>query len=349
MGMLKNILIINLGGIGDILLSIPALKAIRKHYTGSNISMLVAPRSYDLVKDLTFIDNIYIFSPNFRGEFFLRGIFKDLSVLLALRKVGFDLAINMRPMVSKRSASKMKFILNVINPRIKAGRDTEGRGNFFDIKIWETCISQKYDLEYNIDIAEALGVEVADRSIEIKIEEESTNKINEILRESGISANDLLIAVHPGGIPSRRWPMKNFAKAIRGIQERMNCKFIITGGKEEIGLADKLARANGRAINVAGKLSTKELIALIKRCDFFISNDTGPMHLAAALNVPLVAIFGPGDITRYDPRNISKKAVVLYNKVDCAPCTKEKCNSPKCINTILPEEVEKAVFSLLNR
>lgn len=342
----NKILIINLGGIGDILLSTPALRALKNNSPTTQISILVIPRDYEILKDLSYIDNIFIFHKGYSPV----GFFKSLNTLLTLRGMHFDLAINMRTLVSKRSTKKIKFLLDIIKPKIKAGRDTEGRGYFFDINIPETDIGTKYEMEYDIDTIKALDIEVIDKNIDFKIDKFALEEVNQLLGKEGVSADDILVGIHPGGVPSRRWPIENFSEIIDTIYKERPAKFVITGGKKEVNLAKRLVKmANAKIINFAGRLSIKELGVLIKRCNLYISNDTGPMHIAAILNTPLVAIFGPGDITRYDPRNISNKTVVLYQKVVCAPCNKVKCDSMECLKLISSEEVVEAVLKLLLR
>lgn len=344
----KKILIINLGGIGDILLSTPALKALRRHYVDSRISMLVVPRSYELVKDLTFVDEVFIMPSRFSLKSFCLEIFSDLKLLVILRKKHFDLAINMRTLVSKKSAIKIKFLLDIINPKIKAGRNTDGYGRFLDIGIPETSLGQKYESEYDIDTVRALGAEVIDKTIDFEISQESIKKVEALLNEAGIRENDTLIGIHPGGTPSHRWPIENYAKVINEIYEKTSAKFVITGGKEDFGLAKKLILGkNARVLDLTGQLAIQELGALIKKCRLFISNDTGPMHIAAILKTPLVAIFGAGYLTRFDPRSISDKAVVLYKETDCAPCDRLDCDSIKCLKAITPGEVRQAAQALL--
>ncbi|MCM8763264.1 MAG: glycosyltransferase family 9 protein [Candidatus Omnitrophica bacterium] len=338
----KKILVINLGGIGDLLLSTPALRALKNKFSDAKISLLVVPRAYELVKDFAFIDEVFIFHKT------LRKIFKNFKVLFDLRKEHFDLAINMRTLVSKRSAREIKFLLDFIRPKIKAGRDTEGRGYFFDVKIPEKDFGERYEMEYDINLAGLLGAEVIDKNIDFKIDKTDLRKVDEILNKEGISEKDILIGIHPGGEPSRRWPIENFAKVMININEKISCKFVITGTIEENNLADKLIKITKlEAINFMGKLKIKELAALIKRCRLFITNDTGPMHIAAILQTSLVAIFGPGWPARYDPRNISDKAIVLYQKVDCSPCNKVSCADLKCLKIISPKEVTDAVSKLL--
>jgi len=347
---MQKILIINLAGIGDMLLSTPALRALRKSYPEAEISMLVTNKVYGIVKDLAYIDKIFLFKLGYGGIMPLARIFGNLKTLLVLRSMHFDLAVNMRTLVSVKGARKIKFLLDFISPEKTAGRDTAGRGYFFDIRIPEKDLGAKFEMEYDIDTVRALGAEVLDRTIDFKIEEKVTKKVDGLLEKAGFGPRDCLIGVYPGGMPSRQWPIENFAHVIDRINKIIPSKFVIALGKSEVDLADKLIeRTNVKMINFTGMLNVKELGALIKRCKLFITNDTGPMHIAAILNIPLVAIRGSSDFMRFDPRNISNNAVVLYKKVDCAPCEKVSCDDLKCMKAILPEEVEEAMLSMLNR
>ncbi len=340
----KKILVINLGGIGDMLLSLPAMKALRAGFPESQISILVVPRVLGSLKELLPVDNVYVFYKNYS----LLGFLKSIVTILMLRGKHFDLAINMRTLVSKKSAEKIKALLYIINPKVKVGRNTANRGEFFDLKIPEADPGDRYEMEYCIDIVGALGIKVFDRNIDLKVEEQPNAAIKKLLVKELVRDDDILIGIHPGGSSSRRWPIKNFSSLINDLAKRMGCVFIITGNKDEHSLAAGIKKAaHAKVIDCSGKLNFKELTALIKRCNLFISNDTGPMHIAAILGVPLIAIFGPGYLKNFDPRNISNRALVLQKPADCAPCNKLYCNSMACLTTILPEEVVKAALDLL--
>lgn len=340
----KKILIVNLGGIGDILLSAPALKAIRKRYEKASISLLVVPRAHEIVSGMSYIDRIFLFDTVFTS----RGILANLKTLLKLKRERFDLAVNMRTLVSASSALKMKVLLDIIKPRVKAGRDTAGRGSYFDIKVEETDLGDKYEMEYDIDTAIALGAETADRSLSFDIAEDDTTKVKAALIEGGIFEDDIIVVVNLGGKPSHKWGIENFIKTIEGINKRVRCKFVITGENRDRFLADKIEAVSGiKVLNTAGKLSLKELGALIKTAGLFISNDTGPIHIAAIMKTPLVAIFGPGYLKRYDPRSICDRAVVLHGEVSCAPCNKAWCLKLSCLKKVLPEDVVRASLLLL--
>ncbi len=346
---MKHILITNLAGIGDVLLSIPALRALRNLYPQAEISILVPPKIKEIVERLSYIDRVFTFEMGYGGGVPIRGLYHNFGVLMALRKKHYDLSINMRTIVSKKSAGKLKFLLNIINPGKTVGRDTEGRGSFFDVRLPETDIGQKHEMEYDIDTVKLLGAEVNDKRIEINIDSKDTGTVNGMLKNRGIVNDVILVGIHPGGMPSRRWGLENFAQVVNELSQKENCRFVITGGKDEVSLAKKLQDAcSGNIINLAGELNTYELCALIKRCSLYISNDTGPMHIAALINTPLIAIFGPGDITRFDPRRISDRAVVLRKETHCAPCNNAECDLMKCLQSITPEDVYAVVIRLLH-
>lgn len=335
----KKILIINLGGIGDLLLSLASVRALRGAYRGAVIDIMVVEHAGEFVRTSGLFDGIYLYKAC---------IPKNLPLFFSLRRNRYDLAINMRTMVSALGALKMYILLKAINGKIWAGRDTNGYGRFFDIRIPETWRGDKYEMEYDIELAEKLGAEIEDRSVSFRVGPECAGVVDGLLKAANISGSDIVVGIHPGGKPSRRWPLENFAEVMRQINGAAACTFVITGDGEDAYLAGKLAGISGvKAVNMAGVLSLEELGALMKRCRLFISNDTAAMHIAAALKVPLVAIFGPGNLKRFDPRNILKDAVVIFKETACAPCERKSCRKMECLKTIAPDEVASAALKLL--
>jgi heptosyltransferase-2 len=146
------------------------------------------------------------------------------------------------------------------------------------------------------------------------------------LAENGITGSDFVLGINPGATygSAKRWYPDRFAAVAHAISEKWGAKVVITGGPGEAAIASDIERElAGYCLNMAGKTSVRELMALIKRCNFFITNDSGPMHLAAAFGVPLVAIFGSTDHSTTFP--LSDSAVVVRESVDCAPCMKREC------------------------
>jgi heptosyltransferase II len=343
---IKRILVINLGGIGDVLISTPAVRALKHRFPGSELYFLVAGRVAGAARDLPYAGGVFVFEL----ERPWAHIPANLKALCALRGLKIDLAVNMRTLVSLPGARKIKFLMGLIAPRVKAGRDTAGRGYFFDVKIPEDDIGERYEMEYDIEIVRALGAPVQDKKIDFTVDPASEQAAARIFQDAGIAGTDTVIGIHPGGKPSHRWPSENFAQVLRGFRAAGACKFVITGSRDEARLAgDIIARSGVEAVNLAGKVTLKELAAVLKRCDLFITNDTGSMHIAAIMDTPMIALFGPGYFKRYDPRNISPKAVVLYKKESCSPCNKTFCASVKCLASISVEEVAAAAKDLLTR
>lgn len=341
---IRKILVVNLGGIGDVLLSTPALRALKSHFRQASLYLLVVGRVTPLVKTFPYVDNVFIFE---LGNPLLYGL-GNLKNILVLRKEKIDLAINMRTLVSNSSAAKIKFLLKFINPKIKAGRNTAGRGEFFDIAIPEEEIGEKFEMEYDIEMAEALGAKVIGRAIDFEIEPSSTQKVNTLIVKSGDSDNEILIGIHPGGKPAHRWPEENFSEVMIRLNRQINCSFVMTGSKDEYALVERIIRKSKvKALNLAGKLNIAELGEVLKRCNLYISNDTAAMHIAAIVRTPLVALFGPGYVSRYNPQKIFEQVIVLYQKADCSPCNKFACKALKCLKAINPQQVLEASLSLL--
>lgn len=342
-----NILVINLGGIGDILLSLPALFALRKLYPKSKFSCLVALKAFSFVEYLKIFDEVNIFY-SVKGSQDVRNLTRDIKTLLSLRKKNIDLAINMRTMGSWLGAQKIRFLFFLIRPKVKCGRDTESWGTFFDIKIPEKLKGEKFEMEYDIDTAIALGASVFERKIQLDVAEISLTQLNNILKEAGILHDNKIIVFHIGGKPSRRWPLRNFAKLLSGFDEFDSLKFILLGNEEELDQGNALiSLANKHVVNLCGKLTIENSIALIKRAVLVVANDSSIMHIAASVKTPLIALIGPGEIIRFDPRYIFPQAEVMYKKVKCAPCEKVFCKKMECLKNISIEEVKEAMERIL--
>lgn len=337
----KKIIIVNLGGIGDVLLSLPAVRALRKRYQNVCVDILVTDRAGEVAAGSGMFDNIFLYTKRH---------LENIGLILKLRSNRYDLAINMRTIVNPISALKILSLFAVINAKISAGRNTDNRGFFFNIKLPEHLLGDKYEMEYDIEMAQLLDAEVPDRKIVLDIDQDAIDKVSRVLKRYGISPGSSIICINPGGMPSRRWPIGRMKEAIEKILRTRPCSFVITGSTAEHRYADDLTDVKDiNVVNLAGKLNFKELCALIKISNVFISNDTGPMHIAAVLETPLVAILGPGDLRRFDPRTISSKAIVLYKPVKCAPCNKFSCLSMRCLKGISPQEVANAAIQLLER
>ena len=172
-----------------------------------------------------------------------------------------------------------------------------------------------------------------------------TEKADNILESLGIGKDTKIVGICPGASygPAKMWQIKKFKSLAEKITKDKNAKVLIFGSKKEEELGEIIRRNRKKDIvNLCGKTTIRELMALIKKCNFFITNDTGPMHVAAALNVPVIAIFGPTNTRRTSPLGPS---IMIKKEVSCLPCKHRICplKNHECMEKISVEEVFEIV------
>ncbi|MFW6129664.1 MAG: glycosyltransferase family 9 protein [Atribacterota bacterium] len=330
----KRVLVINLGGIGDVLLSQTSVAGLKRKYD-CKIYMMVVPRAKGIVQRWDFIEGFY--------EFPVGKIIYCLRILFSLRKEKFDLAVNMRTIHSVFSGLKIKYILKIISPEFSAGRNTQHRASFFDMEIQEGEYDNIHELDYCIKQVNSLGVESFDEKFKLYLEDEDFN----IKRRNKIKN---YAVIHPGAaVKTKQWPVERFAQVVDYI---VNCgiakQIVITGTQEDreksVYIKNKI---NGDVIDLTGKTSLMEAAAVVSKAKIFVTNDTGVMHMGAVLGVPMVAVFGPGDFQRYNPERISPNAAAFYTGEDCSPCEKKKCKDMRCVRNIEVSDVKDKINEII--
>jgi ADP-heptose:LPS heptosyltransferase len=350
---IDKILVMNLGGIGDLLLSVPFLRGLRQSYPDSFITLWVVNRAKEIVQGLNYFDELLVFDLQelrFSDFIFRPGrLWNALIFLLSQRKKKYSLAINLLPLVNILSALKVAIVFLLIGSNKKAGRDTNGRGFIYGIKIYEKDMPELYDVNLQASLLEEIGGKKTKKELEIYLGEEEESNAGRILKGCGFSDVRLLVGVNPGADwPSKRWGAGNFAEVINGLSEGMPINVVITGGGNDEGIAKELAELlKVESCVLAGKTTLKTLAAILKRVDLFITNDTGPMHIAIAVKTPVVAVVGPGYFKRFIPE--SPDIITVRKDVDCSPCTRRECDSMKCLREVYPFEVLHAAERLLKR
>ncbi len=331
------------------MLSRPALCSLKERYPEVRIVFLGVTRTVALAQSFGVFDELFSLGAyDDRRRTFRMTHLKQVAGLLGdLRRERFDCAINMRTIASWPSALKMAFLFWAIGARHRLGRDTAHRGFFLNMKVKETHFGDKHEMDYDLETVAMLGAESSGYPLEIKVDPADAASVDRRLEERGVKSEEPLIGIHVGGLPSHRWPLRGFAQALTLIAEKAGVRFVVTGAAAEEAMFGRLqAMTQVRLVNMVQRTSVGQLVALIDRCRLFVSNDTGPMHLAAVLGKPLVAIMAGGPFKRYDPRRISDKVIVLHKEVPCGPCTKKRCPDLKCLKAITPPEVAEASLKL---
>jgi heptosyltransferase-2 len=207
-----------------------------------------------------------------------------------------------------------------------------------------------------LDLLDDLGLTGRACDLFMPIKQESEKYIKELFIKEGIQATDKLLAINPGAsCPSKLWPAERFAQVCEKLASRYNFKILILAGPREMHLADKIAahpEIKGKIINLSGRTSVSQLASILKRCVLFISNDSGPVHIASALATPVISIFGrnqPGlSPQRWGP--LGRQDKYLHKDVGCIQCLAHNCEKEfACIKAITVEEVVKAAEEILAR
>lgn len=348
----KNILVVNLGGIGDAVISIPFLRNLKTSFPHARVTVLVSKRAYEVIKGIPYIDEVIPY--DLQGLRWKDAVlhsdsfFATLRFLFNLRKRGFDLAVNLQPLTSFVSAVKMAIVFYIISARLKAGRDTVGRGFFYHIKVYESSIHEVYEIELQNRLLKKIGGYGLNLGLELPINPEDDGFVYQLLRREGVGEDKPLVAINPGSdYPTKRWSVENFIKVVEGLSMTYPSRFLVVGSGDERPLALKIKEVVPDTVVLSGETTIGQLASLLKRVSLFITNDTGPMHMALALNVPTVAICGgPSFHKGFFPPDI-QNAIMIRRGVDCSPCLKRECDDMKCLKLIEPGEVVEVARRLL--
>lgn len=340
----RRILISRTDRIGDVLLSTPVIKALRQRFPQAYISMMVAPYARDIVEGNPYLDEVIIYDKEGKHKSWWRTI----KFAGRLKKKKFDLAIILHP------TNRLHLItfLAKIPQRLGYNRKLGFLLNRRQMHTKQEGL--RHEAEYNLDLISDLGATGNPTDLFMPIKQESENYVEELFRKEGISPTDKILAVNPGAsCPSKIWPTDRFAQVCEKLASLHNFKILILGEPKEIHLANKIMsgyKIQGKIINLAGKTSISQLASVLKRCTLFISNDSGPVHIASALGTPVISIFGRNQAglspKRWGP--LGKHDKYLHKDIGCIQCLAHNCKKEfQCLKTITVDEVVKAAEDIL--
>ena len=338
----RRILISRTDRIGDVLLSTPVIKALRDKFPQAYISMMVTPYAKDIIEGNPYLDEVVIYDKDGKHKSWLR----SLKFVSKLKKKKFDLAIILHP----TNRVHLLTFLASIPVRLGYKRKFGFLLNFG--KKHEKQLGLKHEAEYNLDLVSDLGVTGNCGDLFVPIKQESEQYVEELFKKEGINRTDKILAINPGAsCVSKIWPAERFAKVAEILAKLYNFKIVILSGPKDMHLADKIAdEIKDKTINLAGKISVSQLVSILKRCALFISNDSGPVHIASALGTPVISIFGrnqPGlSFRRWRP--LGKQDKYLHKNIGCIQCLAHDCKKDfACLKAISVEDVVLAAESIL--
>ncbi|MBI2885415.1 MAG: lipopolysaccharide heptosyltransferase II [Candidatus Omnitrophica bacterium] len=340
----RRILVIRLDRIGDVVLSTPVAHRLRQAYPEAFLAMLVQPACRELVEGHPDLDAAILYDKDGRH----RSLTATIQFARQLRSYRFDTAIVLHP--TNRShwipwlagipvrigyARKTSWLLTHRVPH----RKQEGT---------------QHEAAYSLELLRVLGIEPGPPVPVIALSPAARVLAEERLAQAGADPARPLVAIHPSAsCRSKRWEAERFAAVADRLATEQGAQVAIVAGPADQESADAMARAmRTTPINLAGRLSVGELAWVLKRATLLLSNDSGPVHVAAAVGTPVIVIFGRNERglspTRWGP--LGKGHVVLHKEVGCEVCLAHRCVIAfKCLTELSREEVYQAAAEVLRR
>ena len=329
----NRICIIHLNQIGDLIFSLPLLKALRENYPGSTIHSIVRPHLKELLIHSPFIDQLF---------YRKKGIKHRLTLLNTIRQNRYDLLITI-----SRSMECL-FLTAFSRAKIKAG---------FENFPWDFSLDIKEKMEVhpswynNFKLLKKLKIPVHQENYVGLLtlpSEKDLGKLGEL---------EKYVVISPGTSARRKvkaWEEEKFGDLIIQLKEKFDLDPVLVGGEDNKAMNDKIIEVviekdKDKRVhliqNVAGKISLKDLCYLLKEASLFVGVDSGIMHLASSLDVPVVGIFGPTDPFYVGPQN--RRSIVVREEMECAPCYLKGCEERRCMKNLGVKKVLDACEQLL--
>ena len=317
----------------------PALRALKNAYPESNLALLLRPRVADLMETHPYVDTCIVDTKN-------RGRYRSLTGLVRrIHKAAFDVAVVLHP-ASFRNAL-LPFLARV---PIRVGTNVSGRGPLLTASCEDD--TSVHEIHRYLRVLRLLTIDASPDFLEFWHTDADRETIQDLLQAEGVSSTDRLIALNLGTTwRTKQWDIANFVEVIEQVVHRTSdASVLLTGSSAETELAAALPTSLP-ALNLVGKTSILQLGALLERCAVCLTCDSGPMHIAAAVGTPTIALFGPTDPVRHKPYGAGH--TVVERPVVCRPCYKQKCyrqDAPHlCMMEIDPAEVVKTLEIKLHR
>jgi heptosyltransferase-2 len=336
----ERVLIRSANWVGDVVMSLPAIRAIRAQFPHAELVVLAKPWVADLYRHNPEIDEIMLYDRDGKHA----GIAGLMRLCAELRARRFDVG------VSIQNAFEAALILWLSRIPVRIGYAADGRSLLLTHRVIRTpSIRQLHQVDYYLKLLEGVGIPPCGRDIRLVLSEAERRWAKEQLVQWGVPEGGLRCGINPGAAfgTAKRWPPDRWiALCKRLLAEGIGAVFVF-GSPSETDLGQSIAAAAGDGcISLCGKTDLRQAMALISECNLLVTNDSGLMHVAAGLDVPLVAIFGP---TRHDQTSpVSAKARLIRVPVACGPCMKPHCPTDhRCMTAITVEHVWREAMALL--
>jgi lipopolysaccharide heptosyltransferase I len=345
----QSILIVKLSAIGDVIQTLPMVEALKRQFPRARIDWVVEEDASNLLLSHPRIDRVIIS----RRKSWVKRVLKPGEFWKTLREVSrfvrdlrsrhYDWVIDNHGIFKSGMLMLLSRGRRKIGFQASAGIAEEG-SYFFTHERYKPLSIERHALERYLDLVSQMGVPIDPTSFHFPVPSDSLKQAEALLRQRGFGSRPLVV-LHPvAKWETKQWPIENFARLISALAQE-KATVVITGSPQDEGpVREILHQAGGESVkvlNLAGKTNLMELAGIFSLSDLVLSPDTGPMHLAAAVKAPLIALFGPTAPWRTGPYGNNPR--IIRKGLPCSPCFKKKCQTVECMNSISVEEVLDAV------
>lgn len=337
----KRVLIIRFGGLGDILLATPSIRALALALPGVEIDVVVGGGMGATLSGNPYVRNVWVFDkrgPDSRIDRFI-------PFLLHLARQRYDLVVNLHPSVKSFLMTLASWPRRRLVFKKNLGMDPLTGKQVHAVDDFMRVLAPLY---LNLD---------ASRQLDLAIPVSAHDSLQDLLERKGVALSARLVVINPAASqPVNRWDLGRFGEVAAHFADIPGIKVVVTGasrsfktetdGQNEQAMAATVASAHSAIVDLSGQLSVLELAALLARCDTFLTCDTGPMHIASAVNAPIVALFGAADPDRTGPTD--PESIVLQSLgLECSPCRSRVCGrgDRKCMTDLTVAAVIEAIES----
>lgn len=343
--MFHNILVVRTDRLGDVLLTLPLLPLIHECYPEAGVSLLLSRYTGEIVEGHQHAHALLWYDDASRR------LVPFWQMVRQIRESHFDAVIVVHPTL------RLAWMMRIAGIPVRIGSGYRYYSILFNRRVFEhRKDAQRHELEYNLRLLAQIGCSVPAKLEQpdygISIPPEAVRKVLELRQRLGAGVERPFVVVHPGsGGSAREWPPESFAQLAVNLRLQKNVDIVITGTREEEGkVREILSLAGGQAVSVAGLLGLKDLAALIQSASLFISNSTGPLHLAVAVGTPVLGFY-PQTIAmsskRWGPYGGTSRVLVPDKPVDCAECKALDGRSCACMASITVEQAYESACALL--
>ncbi|MFA5794744.1 MAG: glycosyltransferase family 9 protein [Candidatus Brocadiia bacterium] len=359
---IKSILVLRLGGIGDVVMATPVFRALKAHFSNARITLLSEEPGAEVVRGAPYVDELLPFRElyTYRRKSLMalpmniKSFIEELRLAKTLLQRRYDIFVDLHMLYGFKNAIRPMMIGCFSRAPIRVGLDTDRHSLLMNIRVPDSAFRMRHLVDRSLDVIGALGVDTSNRQTEVWITEADRKFARELL-DKNIDLNDkLLIGIHAGANPwalvRQSWPLERFAAVADILSEKYGAKIVFTGGRSEISLIEQATLLMKKKPFIAAGLTTlKQAAALMERCHLFISNDTGPMHMAVAMKTPTIGIFGPGNWPALGTYAPETNFIMVRKDIDCWPCHNLKCATRACMERIAVDDVVSAAGKQISK